>query len=111
MATSTWNYGYDFRNVSIRRYLNVIKFLIFTFFSIFRISVSGNFIVIHVFTTTKALMTPSNLLIINLAFADFFMLVSAETFVKLKLKNKRTKLRTLIIYFLFHFILIKLINN
>lgn len=39
-----------------------------------RISVSGNFVVMEVFTTTKSLRTPSNLLVINLAFSDFCMM-------------------------------------
>lgn len=56
----------------------VIKFMSFSYYLFHRISITGNFVVIHVFTTTKALMTPSNLLIINLAFADFFMLVSGD---------------------------------
>lgn len=35
---------------------------------------AGNFVVIQVFGTTKHLRTPSNLLVINLAFSDFLML-------------------------------------
>lgn len=38
------------------------------------ISISGNFIVINVFTTTKHLRTPSNLLVVNLAISDFLMM-------------------------------------
>jgi r-opsin len=34
----------------------------------------GNFVVIQIFTTTKGLRTPSNLLVINLAVSDFLML-------------------------------------
>lgn len=34
----------------------------------------GNFVVIQIFSTTKSLRTPSNLLVINLAFSDFLML-------------------------------------
>ena len=35
---------------------------------------AGNFVVIQVFSTTKSLRSPSNLLVINLAFSDFLML-------------------------------------
>lgn len=35
---------------------------------------AGNFVVLQVFGTTKALRTPSNMLVMNLAFSDFFML-------------------------------------
>lgn len=40
------------------------------------ISCSGNFIVVYVFLSTKALRTPSNLLIVNLAFSDFMMMAT-----------------------------------
>jgi len=35
---------------------------------------SGNFLVLYIFSTTKQLRTPANLFIINLAFTDFFMM-------------------------------------
>lgn len=38
------------------------------------ISVLGNGMVIYIFSTTKSLRTPSNLLVVNLAFSDFFMM-------------------------------------
>lgn len=38
------------------------------------ISVIGNGMVIYIFSTTKSLRTPSNLLVVNLAFSDFFMM-------------------------------------
>uniref|UniRef100_A0A6B2EK04 Putative rhodopsin receptor 1 n=1 Tax=Phlebotomus kandelakii TaxID=1109342 RepID=A0A6B2EK04_9DIPT len=38
------------------------------------VSCIGNGCVIYIFTTTKALRTPSNLLVVNLAFSDFFMM-------------------------------------
>lgn len=40
------------------------------------ISVIGNGMVIYIFTTTKSLRTPSNLLVINLAMSDFFMMLA-----------------------------------
>ncbi|KAL6423807.1 hypothetical protein ACFW04_010338 [Cataglyphis niger] len=40
------------------------------------ISVIGNGMVIYIFTTTKSLRTPSNLLVINLAISDFLMMLS-----------------------------------
>lgn len=38
------------------------------------ISISGNGIVVYIFTSTKTLRTPSNLLVVNLAFSDFLMM-------------------------------------
>jgi len=38
------------------------------------ISIIGNGMVIYIFSTTKGLRTPSNLLVVNLAFSDFFMM-------------------------------------
>ncbi|KAK5646225.1 hypothetical protein RI129_004689 [Pyrocoelia pectoralis] len=38
------------------------------------ISVSGNGMVIYIFSTTKSLRSPSNLLVVNLAFSDFLMM-------------------------------------
>lgn len=38
------------------------------------ISVIGNGMVIYIFSTTKSLRTPSNLLVVNLAFSDFCMM-------------------------------------
>ncbi|KAF4522579.1 Long wavelength sensitive opsin 3 [Ephemera danica] len=35
----------------------------------------GNGVVIYIFSTTKSLRTPSNLLVVNLAFSDFLMMV------------------------------------
>ncbi|KAL4705040.1 hypothetical protein ACJJTC_009828 [Scirpophaga incertulas] len=40
------------------------------------ISIIGNGMVIYIFSSTKSLKTPSNLLVINLAFADFLMMVT-----------------------------------
>jgi len=39
------------------------------------ISWMGNGVVIYIFSTTKSLRTPSNLLVVNLAFSDFLMMV------------------------------------
>lgn len=38
------------------------------------IAVIGNGMVIYIFSSTKTLRTPSNLLVVNLAFSDFFMM-------------------------------------
>ena len=38
------------------------------------VSVIGNGMVVYIFTSTKSLRTPSNLLVINLAFSDFLMM-------------------------------------
>lgn len=46
----------------------------FAIFVLGLISISGNGIVVYIFTTTKSLWTPSNLLVINLAFSDFLMM-------------------------------------
>lgn len=40
------------------------------------ISTIGNGCVVFIFTSTKNLRTPSNLLVVNLAFSDFLMMVS-----------------------------------
>ncbi|KAI8437867.1 hypothetical protein MSG28_012083 [Choristoneura fumiferana] len=40
------------------------------------ISMTGNGMVIYIFTTTKNLKTPSNLLVVNLAFSDFCMMAA-----------------------------------
>ncbi|CAH2051555.1 unnamed protein product, partial [Iphiclides podalirius] len=40
------------------------------------ISMAGNGMVIYIFTATKSLKTPSNLLVVNLAFSDFFMMAA-----------------------------------
>lgn len=42
-------------------------------FIIGTIAMIGNYFVLNIFTTTKALRTPSNMLVINLAFSDFMM--------------------------------------
>ncbi|KAK7866061.1 hypothetical protein R5R35_013561 [Gryllus longicercus] len=39
------------------------------------VSWMGNGVVIYIFSTTKGLRTPSNLLVVNLAFSDFLMMV------------------------------------
>nr|UUY85405.1 long wavelength-sensitive opsin [Epargyreus clarus] len=39
------------------------------------ISICGNGMVVYIFTTTKSLKTPSNLLVINLAFSDMCMML------------------------------------
>ncbi|XP_058825724.1 opsin-1-like [Topomyia yanbarensis] len=46
----------------------------FVIFCLGVISTTGNGCVMYIFTTTKALRTPSNLLVVNLAFSDFFMM-------------------------------------
>lgn len=40
------------------------------------ISIIGNGMVVYIFTSTKALRTPSNMLVINLAFSDFAMMTT-----------------------------------
>lgn len=48
--------------------------LAFTIFCLGVISMIGNACVIYIFTGTKSLRTPSNLLVVNLAFSDFLMM-------------------------------------
>ena len=36
----------------------------------------GNFMVVYIFAVTPNLRTPSNILVINLAFSDFFMMIA-----------------------------------
>lgn len=38
------------------------------------VSITGNGMVVYIFTTTKSLKTPSNILVVNLAFSDFLMM-------------------------------------
>lgn len=38
------------------------------------ISITGNGMVLYIFCSTKSLRTPSNLLVVNLAFSDFLMM-------------------------------------
>ena len=38
------------------------------------VAISGNGMVIYIFSSTKALRTPSNLLVLNLAFSDFCLM-------------------------------------
>nr|BAQ54857.1 opsin, long-wavelength sensitive type [Anax parthenope] len=44
------------------------------------ISWTGNGVVLYVFSCTKSLRTPSNFLVVNLAFTDFFMMVVMSPF-------------------------------
>lgn len=46
----------------------------FAIFCLMCVSLAGNGCVVYIFMSTKALRTPSNLLIINLAFSDFLMM-------------------------------------
>nr|XP_029708065.1 rhodopsin-like [Aedes albopictus] len=46
----------------------------FAIFVLACVSVCGNGMVMYIFTTTKPLRTPSNMMIINLAFSDFLMM-------------------------------------
>lgn len=40
------------------------------------ISIIGNGMVVYIFSSTKTLRTPSNLLVVNLAFSDFLMMTT-----------------------------------
>lgn len=58
------------------------------------ISIIGNGMVIYIFTTTKSLRTPSNLLVINLAISDFLMMVAmSPTMVCTTIRNEQTVVR------------------
>ncbi|XP_065212625.1 rhodopsin-like [Planococcus citri] len=50
------------------------KMLAFFMFVVGMASFFGNGLVVYIFTTTKSLRTPSNLLVVNLAFSDFCMM-------------------------------------
>ncbi|KAK7583660.1 hypothetical protein V9T40_004623 [Parthenolecanium corni] len=50
------------------------KILMFAMTMLGSFSMLGNGLVVYVFTTTKALRTPSNLFVVNLAFSDFCMM-------------------------------------
>lgn len=46
----------------------------FAIFVLGCVSMAGNYVVISIFTSTKSLRTPSNLLVVNLAVSDFLMM-------------------------------------
>lgn len=48
----------------------------FMIFCLGIVSAIGNGLVIYIFTSTKTLRTPSNLLVVNLAFSDFMMMTT-----------------------------------
>ena len=48
--------------------------LVFYLIIVSTVAIAGNSMVIFIFCSTKSLRTPSNLLIVNLAFSDFFMM-------------------------------------
>lgn len=48
----------------------------FAIFCLGVISFLGNGCVVYIFTTTKSLRTPSNLLVVNLAFSDWMMMIT-----------------------------------
>lgn len=50
---------------------SILGFVIFVLGSV---SMIGNYVVISVFTSNKSLRSPSNLLVVNLAFSDFLMM-------------------------------------
>lgn len=51
-----------------------LKLLAFMLGTLGMMSVTGNGMVIYIFSTTKSLRTPSNLLVVNLAVSDFLMM-------------------------------------
>ncbi|XP_071453779.1 rhodopsin-like [Hetaerina americana] len=48
--------------------------LMFALFILFCVALSGNGVVIYIFSTNKSLRTPSNLFVVNLAISDFFLM-------------------------------------
>nr|BAQ54895.1 opsin, long-wavelength sensitive type [Epiophlebia superstes] len=52
------------------------------------ISWTGNGVVIYIFSCTKSLRSPSNLLVVNLAFSDFFMMVVMCPFMLINCYNE-----------------------
>jgi r-opsin len=64
-------------------WLNIIAFAIFVIGSVAMI---GNYFVLNIFTTTKGLRTPSNMLVINLAFSDFMMVYERWKYLSYYLK-------------------------
>ncbi|XP_065358973.1 opsin Rh3 [Calliphora vicina] len=53
--------------------------MLYIFFTI--LSLTGNGLVIWVFTAAKSLRTPSNMLVVNLALCDFFMMAKTPIFI------------------------------
>nr|BAQ54909.1 opsin, long-wavelength sensitive type [Ischnura asiatica] len=52
------------------------------------ISVSGNGVVIYVFSTTKSLRTPSNLFVVNLAISDFLLMATMAPMMTINCYNE-----------------------
>ncbi|KAH8278747.1 hypothetical protein KR018_008200 [Drosophila ironensis] len=59
--------------------MNYLLGTLYIFFTL--MSMIGNGLVIWVFTAAKSLRTPSNILVINLAFCDFMMMVKTPIFI------------------------------
>lgn len=57
-------------------YLLGLIYIFFTFMSI-----TGNGLVIWVFSSAKSLQTPSNIFVVNLAICDFLMMVKTPIFI------------------------------
>lgn len=76
------------------------------------ISLIGNGMVIYIFTTTKSLRTPSNLLVVNLAFSDFFMMFTMSPTMVLNCYKETWTLGNLFPkHFPFYSFTVKQINN
>ncbi|XP_022209948.2 opsin Rh3 [Drosophila obscura] len=59
--------------------MNYLLGTLYIFFTV--ISMLGNGLVIWVFSAAKSLRTPSNILVINLAFCDFMMMIKTPIFI------------------------------
>lgn len=69
------------------------------------ISFVGNGLVVYIFSTTKALRTPANLLIINLSFSEFCMMnIMAPVMITGALRESWVfgKIHFILFYFLFN---------
>ncbi len=59
----------------------------FAIFVLGAISIIGNGVVIYIFTSTKGLRTPSNLLVVNLAISDFMVIFDFRFIVGIQFDN------------------------
>lgn len=62
------------------------------------ISITGNGMVLYIFCSTKSLRTPSNILVVNLAFSDFLMMTCMSPAMVINCYNETWVLGELSVY-------------
>jgi r-opsin len=69
------------------------------------VSITGNGMVLYIFGTTKSLRSPSNLLVMNLAFSDFTMMVCMSPAMVINCYYETWVFGTLMIYYMVLYLL------